>query len=56
MIDYLLKEDILEVFTELSYSQGFYGRLLRDMTEETLEYLEGQKFHDILDLIMFIEG
>lgn len=56
MAEYLSKEDILEVFTELSYSQGFYGRLLRDVTEETLEYLEEQKFHDALDLIMFIEG
>jgi len=45
----------------LAQSQGFYGRLLRSITEsgeqgeEYLNYLEEQNFGDSLDLIMFIE-
>jgi hypothetical protein len=50
------KNQIMEVITELSYSQGFYGRLKRDMTDEALDYLEAQNFKDSLDLILFLEG
>jgi hypothetical protein len=39
----------------MSHSQGFYGRMLRDITDENLEYLEKQNFKDIVDLIMFLE-
>ena len=30
---YYTMNDVLEVVRELSYSQGFYGRLLRDLLE-----------------------
>jgi hypothetical protein len=50
------RNQIMEVITELSYSQGFYGRLKRDMTDEVLDYLEAQNFKDSLDLILFLEG
>jgi hypothetical protein len=50
------RNQIMEVITELSYSQGFYGRLKRDMTDEALDYLEAQNFKDSLDLILFLEG
>jgi hypothetical protein len=50
------RNQIIEVITELSYSQGFYGRLKRDMTDEALDCLEAQNFKDSLDLILFLEG
>jgi hypothetical protein len=50
------RNQIMEVITELSYSQGFYGRLKRNMTDEALDYLEAQNFKDSLDLILFLEG
>jgi hypothetical protein len=50
------RNQIMEVITELSYSQGFYGRLKRDMTDEALDYLEAQNFKDSVDLILFLEG
>lgn len=43
-------------------SQGFYGRLLRDMktnkefAEELLSELEGKNFRDAVELVMYIEG
>lgn len=59
------RDDILNVFAELAQSQGFYGRLLRDLMEmrdcdpdtyeEVMENLEAQDFHDALDLILYIE-
>lgn len=61
--DYMTFEECLDTIKELSYSQGFYGRLYRDimeLEEEQLEELkktlEAQKFTDSLDLIMYIEG
>lgn len=51
----MTKDEILQVFRSLAKSQGFYGRLLRDITEEGLQYLEDQNFKDVLDLILFIE-
>ena len=50
------RNQIMEVITKLSYSQGFYGRLKRDMTDEVLAYLEAQNFKDTIDLISFLEG
>lgn len=47
------RERILEVLEELARSQGLYGRILRDITEDDLEYLETQKFEDALDLVMY---
>jgi len=56
------RNDIKQVFIDLSKSQGFYGRLLRNIDEleddEKEEYwtnLEQQNFKDSLDLILFIE-
>ena len=57
---YLTPEDIWNTFEGLSRSQGFYGRLLRDIEEsgkkdEILEELASHKFKTALDLILFIE-
>ena len=59
------REDILNAITELSYSQGFYGRLLRDIMEikhededqyeDLMAELEAQNFSDTLDMVLFFE-
>lgn len=58
--------DIIDVFRELARSQGFYGRLLRDL--ETLKEtdpdiyadivseFEAQKFRDAVDVVLYVEG
>lgn len=53
----MTKEQILNVIRELSYSQGFYGRLLADIkdNEEYLSFLEGMNFKDRIDLILYFE-
>ena len=58
--------DILNAIRELASSQGFYGRLYRDLTElqqndleqynSIKEELESQNFHDTLDLIIYLES
>lgn len=58
--------DILNAIRELASSQGFYGRLFRDLTELKendleqyniiKEEFESQNFHDTLDLIMYLES
>lgn len=57
------REDILKAISELAKSQGFYGRLLRDLTsldeedfEKVMTMLEDLKFTDTLDLVLFLEG
>ena len=50
------RDEILNTFRSLARSQGSYGRLLDNLTDEALDYLEEQNFTDTLDLIMFIEG
>ena len=58
--------DVLNVLSELSQSQGFYGRLLRDIYE-LMEYeperfdmfveeIESADFRSPLDVIMYFEG
>ena len=49
---------ILELIKSLAQSQGFYGRLLRDMEEnpEILIHLEKQNFEKDLDLILYLES
>lgn len=57
--------DILNSIEELSYSQGFYGRLLRsilELKEECeedyqllVEQLEGQNFRDTVDMVLYFE-
>lgn len=51
------KEQILDAVAELACSQGFYGRLFRDLQEnpDYLDYLEQQHFSDTLDMILFLE-
>ena len=49
------RNQIMEVITKLSYSQGFYGRLKSAMTDEALDYLEAQNFKDSIDLILFFD-
>ena len=56
------RQAIRGIFEMLAQSQGFYGRLLRDideMLEEDREKvwsdLESQNFKDAVDLILYIE-
>ena len=56
------RQAIRGIFEMLAQSQGFYGRLLRnidEMDEEDREKvwsdLESQNFKDAVDLILFIE-
>jgi hypothetical protein len=59
------RDDILNVIVELSYSQGFYGRLLRDILElrdgdpdgyeELMTALEAKNFSEPLDVVLFFE-
>ncbi len=51
----------LELIKELSYSQGCWGRLLRDLIDnDTIEdfknWVEEQQFKNELDLILTLEG
>jgi hypothetical protein len=57
------RDEMKLLFEKLSRSQGFYGRLLRDLRDlddETLERvwieLEAQEFKDEIDLILFLEA
>ncbi len=49
------KNQILNTIKSLARSQGFYGRMLNNITDEGLDYLEEQNFKDPVDLVMFIE-
>lgn len=55
-------EEILNGIKELAKSQGFYGRLYRDLMEdkELMENFkkatERQNFTDIVDFVMWLEG
>lgn len=59
------RNEILNVFAELAQSQGFYGRLLRDLMEmkdedpelyeKVMTHWEEQNFKSSLDLILYIE-
>ena len=58
--------DVIDVLVQLSYSQGFYGRLLRDIGELKkyepehfemfVEEIESQNFKTALDVVMYFEG
>lgn len=52
------KQEIMNAIKELSYSQGFYGRIYEHLKEdnEWLEYLASENFKDIVELVMFLEG
>ena len=59
-------EDVIDIINTLSYSQGFYGRLLRDIYELKkykpemfmmfVNEIESQKFTNALDVVMYFEG
>ena len=58
--------DVIDIIHSLSYSQGFYGRLLRDIGELKkyepeyfemfVEEIESQNFRTALDVVMYFEG
>lgn len=58
--------DVIDIIHNLSYSQGFYGRLLRDIAELKkyepehfemfVEEIESQNFRTALDVVMYFEG
>lgn len=50
------KQEILSAIESLAQSQGFYGRILENLNDEALDYLEKQNFTDTLDLILFLES
>ena len=50
------KEQIVSCITELSHSQGLYGRILEVLDDELLTKLENQNFNDIMDLILYLES
>lgn len=49
------REEIISAIESLATSQGFYGRILENLNEKYLDYLEKQNFKDIIDLILFLE-
>ena len=59
-------DDVINIIDTLSYSQGFYGRLLRDIYELKkyepemfamfVDEIESQNFRTALDVVMYFEG
>ena len=59
------RDDILNAIAELAQSQGFYGRLLRDILEirdedpdryeDFMIALEEQHFGDAVDMVLYFE-
>jgi len=56
-------DECIDLITELSYSQGFYGRLLRDIEDldddklaEVKSVWEEKKFTNNIDFIMYLEN
>ena len=59
-------DDVIDIINTLSYSQGFYGRLLRDIYELKkyepemfamfVNEIESQNFTNTLDIVMYFEG
>ena len=57
----MTKSEIWDFICEMACSQGFYGRLQRDILEsgnaiEILQEWEDMKFSDTLDFIMYLES
>ena len=54
----MTREEILENIKMLAKSQGYYGRLLREIEEDEtiLDTLEGQNFNDVVDMVLFLES
>ena len=63
--EFMKMDEILSAIQELSYHQGFYGRLLRDIIElknndedgynDFKKELENQHFKTTLDMILYFE-
>lgn len=63
---YMSFTDILALITQLSYSQGHYGRLLYsikeleqddpDQYDQLAQEWESHKFKDEVDFILYLEG
>lgn len=51
-------EEILKVIRTLAMSQGFYGRLLRDIQQDSsiLDELVKMNFNNSLDMVLWLEG
>ena len=59
-------EEVVDVIEMLSYSQGFYGRLLEEILyieeNEPIKYevfktiIEKQEFENPVDVVLFFEG
>jgi hypothetical protein len=59
-------EELLNIIKQLANSQGFYGRLLRELEEikqqepakyaDIVEKWEAKNFTDSLDFILWLEG
>lgn len=61
--EFLSFDEMIDIITELSFSQGFYGRLLRDINElddktlnEVKNLWENKKFTNNVDFIMWLEN
>ena len=59
---YLDFDDFMTFISTMAYSQGFYGRLKRDIEEldnaeleELKEEIEDKKFTDTLDIVYWLE-
>ena len=62
MNETMKRNDIIALFKSLACSQGFYGRLLRDidalpddLKEQFWNDMEAQRFKDAIDVILYIE-
>ena len=59
-------DDVIDIIDTLSHSQGFYGKLLRDIYELKryepemfmmfVDEIESQNFTNVLDIVMYFEG
>ena len=59
-------DDVIDIIDTLSHSQGFYGRLLRDIYELKkyepemfamfVDEIESQNFTNTLDIVIYFEG
>ena len=59
-------DDVINIIDTLSHSQGFYGRLLKDIYELRryepemfamfVDEIESQNFTNVLDIVMYFEG
>lgn len=50
------REEIIFAIESLAQSQGFYSRILENLNDEILDYLEKQNFADTVDLVLFLES